>query len=375
MTREQAQAELRQTGENLVDATIETLEQRFQQRDEADAQAVRTVRNIVAQFGRDAVRELAATGTTKTLNSAQRVSTEALISLTGRPALLVKNHDIDYDQPQIGKWKTPLLLIKPYIPQIVQSVGRIELQGEHVGTGFLVADDLVMTNRHVLEEIAAPFPTSTNPKRWLLANQGVAIDFLRETGSQETLRFAVTEAVFSGPTPTNDTEYVEFTDLDMAILRIEKINAAGQKPPPPLQCLKGDLTLHGSKDALVVGYPARPVDLPVDAYGHIRQEVIDALMRIYGLRYGVKYLSPGEVTTQIGALDGDAEKWVFGHDCTTLGGNSGSCVIRYGPKPAIIGLHFAGELEHSNYAHGLQRIVESKRLPSALAERLTWVEE
>lgn len=374
LTREAAQSELRQNGKTLVDRVLADLDESGKRSGE-EAEAAKTLHGLIDSHGRTAIMTLANKGTVKSLSTVQRVSTEALVKLTGRPALLVKVGDIDYDDSQIGNWQTSLLMLRNQIPELVKSVGRIEVQGEHVGTGFLIADDLVMTNRHVLEEIAAPLPTRVKQKSWVLAKEGVAIDFLREHGSQQTLRFAVTEVLFSGPTPTNDTEYVDFTDLDMAILRIATTNAAGQKPPPKLPCLKGDLSSHGSKDVIVIGYPAAPVTLPIDAEGHVRQDVIDALMRIYRLRYGVKYLSPGEVSSPLGGLASDTEKWVFGHDCTTLGGNSGSCVIRYGPTPAIIGLHFAGEFERSNYAHGLRRIVEKGDIPADLLKDVNWVQE
>jgi serine protease len=107
----------------------------------------------------------------------------------------------------------------------------------------------------------------------------------------------------------------------------------------------------------------------------VRQDVIDALMRVYKLRYGVKYLSPGEVSTLPGEVAGDPRGWIFAHDATTLGGNSGSCVVRYGPRPGVIGLHFAGSFERANYAHATTKVVSGGHLPLTVQEQLTWIEE
>jgi serine protease len=374
MSYEQARMEVTQKGDDLVAGALRALTS-VTQATGSEADAAGVIYGVLAQHARDALAILSKTRTTRGLSSSQRVSVEALIKLTGRPALRVKKGDIHYGDPQIGTWREPLTLIQRDIPRLVASVGRIDLDGMHVGTGFVVAPSLVMTNRHVLEAIAVPLPGKVSPKSWALAQQGVTIDFLCEHGSARSLLFAVTGVAYAGPTPTNDKDYVDFSNLDLALLSIESTAGAAVAPPPPLPLLAGEIGSHTSQDVLVIGYPGRPAQLPVDAEGQTRQDVVDALVRIFGLRYGVKYLSPGAITRQPGSVGGDRRGWVFAHDATTLGGNSGSCVIRYGPKPAIVGLHFAGQLEQANYAHALQRVVGGKYLPPALASRFTWLEE
>jgi hypothetical protein len=218
-------------------------------------------------------------------------------------------------------------------------------------------------------------PSAFNPSNWVLAQPNITIDFKREQSSADALKFAITEVVFAGPTPTNDTEEVEFTDLDLAILRIAPQSLDGKPPPNPLSFLKGALNSHLNSELMVIGYPARPNFLPTDAAGQVRQDVADALMRIYGLRYGVKYLSPGKVIAQPGEVPMDPQQWVFNHDATTLPGNSGSCVIRYGPELAVIGLHFAGVFEEANHAHAMARLVDGQHLPANLSGAFNWVEE
>ncbi|MDH3638387.1 MAG: DNA/RNA non-specific endonuclease, partial [Gammaproteobacteria bacterium] len=57
----------------------------------------------------------------------------------------------------------------------------------------------------------------------------------------------------------------------------------------------------------------------------------------------VKRLSPGRVSGI------NAESFIFSHDCTTLGGNSGSALIRPATGEAV-GLHFSGSFLDNNFA-------------------------
>ena len=80
----------------------------------------------------------------------------------------------------------------------------------------------------------------------------------------------------------------------------------------------------------VVGYPA--LDPRND------RQVQDA---IFGGVYGVKRFQPGEVMAAKAAF--------INHDCSTLGGNSGSVVVEFESGRAV-GLHFMGEYERENFA-------------------------
>lgn len=376
MSAAEAAAVLEKSSERVFAAASERLAKCLDNGNPA-ASAARSLQLLLDEHGRPALVALvsaSATGT-NSLSAPQRASLEALIKLTGRPSLRVKNDRIDFNDPDIGPWREPLLLLREKIPHIVRSVGRIDVGAVHVGTGFLIADDLVMTNRHVLEALVTPSHTITSPKGWLLSQQGVTIDFRRESASPSSPRFNVIGVEFAGPIPTNGVVSVDFANLDLAVLRIAKTDSAGQPPPPPLSFLKGELSSHASQQVLVVGFPAPPAPPPLDGKGHPRQDVIDALKRIYNSSYGVKYLSPGEVSALPGTIAEDVKQWVFSHDATTLGGNSGSCVVRYGPRPGVIGLHFAGSFERANYAHALTRVVSGGQLPTALQERLHWIGE
>ncbi|MEO1159714.1 MAG: phospholipase D-like domain-containing protein, partial [Pseudomonadota bacterium] len=76
------------------------------------------------------------------------------------------------------------------------------------------------------------------------------------------------------------------------------------------------------------------------APGHIIRDQ-DLMDRIYGKTYDIKRIAPG-------LMDDDSRGWAT-HDCTTLGGKSGSPVIDVGTGK-VVALHFAGLYLIENYA-------------------------
>jgi endonuclease G len=81
--------------------------------------------------------------------------------------------------------------------------------------------------------------------------------------------------------------------------------------------------------------------------------------RIFGNIYDVKRLAPGQVMQVSGGQD------LFAHDCTTLGGNSGSVVCDLETGQAV-GLHFSGREEYANYA--VSAPIVKARLESVLGK-------
>ena len=80
--------------------------------------------------------------------------------------------------------------------------------------------------------------------------------------------------------------------------------------------------------------------------------------QIYGQMYDFKRLAPGEVTS--------VESGRILHNCTTLGGNSGSAVIDLASGRAL-GLHFSGRFLETNYA--VRADVVAQRLASLREEQ------
>ncbi|MFX0065605.1 MAG: hypothetical protein ACFFC7_25820 [Candidatus Hermodarchaeota archaeon] len=67
----------------------------------------------------------------------------------------MQNDTFDMEEVNSPEWRNRLQRYKDKIEQTVPSVGRIEITGHHdfewVGTGFLVAPRIVLTNRHVAQ--------------------------------------------------------------------------------------------------------------------------------------------------------------------------------------------------------------------------------
>lgn len=313
------------------------------------------------------IDQLHARGSDAALSLEQRVGLEALVKLTERPALAIIDRDglqtleMDLRDPtpaqlaDLGEFQGLLLPGLASIEQRLPSIGRIDADGRHSGTGFVVGEGLIMTNRHVAETIAAPLPRAINPERWLLTREA-SIDF-SPLASDATRRFRIAEVVFAGPNPIL-RQLFNPADLDLALLRVETTNAAGTALPPAMPLAQAALDLH-NPNLIVCGYPAAPQQFPTRD-GRLRMDVVNRLQEIFGLRYGRKYLSPGCATQKVGAI-------AFGHDATTLPGNSGSCVMLLGEGIRVCGLHFAGSWLETNYAHSLSAVRDMAPLGA-----LTW---
>ncbi|CAH0137356.1 Subtilisin E [Arthrobacter sp. Bi26] len=278
----------------------------------------------------------------------EQTALEALVQLKGRPSLRVGDDGVDPNDPELGEWAGAILL-QPALPQVQRSVGRIDTASRtHAGTGFVVGDGLVMTNRHVLEELAFPTPRRSRPSGWVL-NGRPTINFSPK-GVDPSRSFRILEVVFSGP---DATDRIDLTHLDLAVLRVESVSAGGAALPPPLRLSDTPVVGEGAK-LFVIGYPALPTVLPGDKVGERRIDVVRRLAQIYDMKFGVRYLSPGLVMqTPTQLLPDSPRPWVFTHDATSLGGNSGSCVLSFNHQLDVAGLHFAGDWLRANYAHAI----------------------
>jgi hypothetical protein len=281
---------------------------------------------------------------------------EALVRTKGRPALLVQNGTFDPDDPEIDEyWADALAVAGPRIPEVIRSVGRIELDGQHTGTGLLVAPALLMTNRHVLEALVLD-PSGAGG--WEFAGR-VEVDFKAELGAHERFAFRITGVAFAGPAQIGET--VDLRKLDLALLTVDERNAQNAALPLPLPLVSNSGAAQGRRDLAIVGYPAKPSRLPRSADGRIEPEVLAALERIFRFQYEVKRLALGRVDRRLGTVAGDAEPaWALGHDATTLGGNSGSPVAMLqsdedGRLP-VLALHMGGQWLLQNYAHVLAAV-------------------
>lgn len=207
-------------------------------------------------------------------------------------------------------------------------VGRIDVNHfpglEYVGTGWFVAEDVVVTNRHVASLIAE--------------HDGRRFSFSRGVGGRQMEASLCTAHEFDDLRPDqgrifeiSDVLYIEPSSLpnDIAFLKVRRRTDGTSKSYIDI----ADANVDPNTAVLVVGYPARASKRVIPD---------QALMKeLYRDRFDVKRAAPGFT---MGSNDGTTR-----HDCTTLGGNSGSVVLDLKSGRAV-GLHFAGLYQESNFA-------------------------
>lgn len=198
------------------------------------------------------------------------------------------------------------------VKDVLYSIGRVDKStGGPVGTGFLVAPDLLVTNRHVLAELSHGTE--------LLEEGQAVVRFKQELGSRDP-RTATAE-VFSvaGVHPT----------MDMALLRVATVEPREAVP-------LGEQDATEDEAVAAIGYPFDdPTRNPL---------FTDA---IFQGRFGVKRAALGEVM-ELGADS------LF-HDCSTLGGNSGSPIFSL-DTAHVVGVHFSGFFMYRNEAVALRHL-------------------
>lgn len=271
----------------------------------------------------------------------QDLEQEAIILRRRRPVLAIRKGMavLEFkDEADVPLWKTRLESAARVLGEAIPSVGRIELTGNPdfswVGTGWLVNPRYLVTNRHVAEEFARNegdgFVMQSGPDGEMAAS----IDMLQEIGRNDTQVFLVKGVSYIEPRP----------GLDLAFLEVEQIDGTIAKPI----ILS---TTAPTKNPLVatIGYPAFDSRIPEP----------DLMKQIYGDVFDKKRLAPGAIT------DVDQDRVL--HNCTTLGGNSGSVVVDLKSGEAL-GLHFSGSFLRTNFAVRADRVKE--RLDALLAGTL-----
>ena len=247
--------------------------------------------------------------------------TEAIIIPDLRPAIDVVGGDFTIDHPAWPDYAAGTPAHARFV-NAMPCVGRIELPGNPSipfgGTGFVVGDGLLMTNRHVALLFAQGLGT-----RALRLIQGIdpGIDFLREVGGPEgvVLQFRAVRMIHPY--------------WDLALIEVDGLDGVG-----PLTLGTVEPSSTAPRRMAVIGYPAFDPRNRTDVQNQVFRSV-----------YNVKRLLPG-------LLNGRRTVDSFGkpvssacHDSSTLGGNSGS-VLLDAETGKVVGLHFAGLYKDSNFA-------------------------
>ena len=258
--------------------------------------------------------------------AAVRSALETIVQKKGRPVLTVRRNDLTFKATDIGSkvWKSRLKAAREGLRRAIPSVGRIEVANDPsytwLGTAWLVSEDLVVTNRHIAVMFAHGrgdrfvFRTSSGSTKPMTTS----IDFLQEDGEPARRVLRLGEILYIEPEP----------GPDLAFLRIDRQSGKSDLPGPiPLRMEAPEK----NQFIAAIGYPARDSRVPDQ----------DLVSRIFGNIYDKKRLAPGALTK--------VDEEILLHDCSTLGGNSGSVLIDLDSGEAV-GLHWAGLYLQANYA-------------------------
>lgn len=263
---------------------------------------------------------------------------ETIVLRTGRPVLAVIGDEAQlvFPDSESDVWKSRLQEASVPLAKAARAVGRIEVEGHDLawlGTGWLVRTDVVVTNRHVAAEFARNDGASFVFRQGISgAQMSASIDFLEEIGSLQERTFRLKGIL-----------HIEDPDgPDVAFLHVAPTRKILPSP------IRLSTQAEGNELVAVIGYPARDSRIP-------DQELMD---KIFGNVYDKKRLAPGQL------IGSDATS--VRHDCSTLGGNSGSVVLSLETGEAV-GLHFAGRFLRSNFA--VPSTIVAERLEKVLNGR------
>jgi endonuclease G, mitochondrial len=261
---------------------------------------------------------------------------EAIVLAELRPAFFVTASGIDRTDAIEAD---PVLLAtitanEAVLARTCKGVGRVDLAHHptmpYAGTGFLIDDTLVVTNRHVALVFAERLRSGYRFRKGRFdTDMEARLDYHRFLGDASRLRAEVVEVLYIARDDEPDFALVRVTALPEA----HTLELLGRRP-----------TLDRGDPIAVIGYPAE------DGVRNDR-----ALMdEVFRGQYEVKRFAPGFLTDRT-----DDGLTLMG-DYSSLGGNSGSPLISLADG-ACHGLHFAGRFMENNYAVAADVIEAARR--------------
>jgi len=253
----------------------------------------------------------------------QTDSEEAVILKVGRPSLRIFHNEAEliFEESESEVWEKRLQAAKVPLSPVIPAVGRIEVVNhpiyEWCGTGWLVYDDIVVTNRHVAELFSryngSDFVFKTGIDGQLISS---SIDLLQEYRNEEKKILKVVKIIHIEPDPGPDIAFFKVKAVDTSL-------------PTYIPLYSGEIM--PDMNVAVISYPAKDSRMP-DA----------ALMdKIFGEGLNKKRLAPGKITSVSATL--------INHNCSTLGGSSGGVIVDLKSGKAVA-LHFGGRFLETNYA-------------------------
>jgi hypothetical protein len=279
----------------------------------------------------DTARAALAKGPAQKLSKEDLSALELIVQTVGRPALRYRDGKVETPPNRLGdnsRWFVLVAQERENIDRLSRSIGRVACaNGSAVpvlGTGWRIGPDLIVTNRHVAASLV--LDRHAPPETWKVdPNKQSYVDFAYTDETAGSQSFKLGELLFCA----------KGDDLDIAILKVIPGNTALPSAIP----IDWSPSALGQQLAATENSPAKFQGEEIYAVGHpYRPSANDQIREVFGSADGRKRWSPGLVTGV------DSNRPILLHDCSTLGGNSGSCVIVVGPTGhTAVGLHFGGK--------------------------------
>jgi V8-like Glu-specific endopeptidase len=272
------------------------------------------------------------------LSADETKALHAFVHLLARPALRVVNGAVQAIPQSWDRLKTA----HESVLRRIRGVGRIDTNVRgHVGTGWFVAENMLLTNRHVVGGLCGLNPHS-DPK-WLDKLPAAAVKtnkLWNEDPSQRPVwdpAEAPSAASTAVGTITKIRAFHKF--LDMGLLEVtgvanSKDLVLRMQAAPPAALAKHDVYL--------AGYPG--VTPP-----HGVSFEVAKLLFPDAASSGLKRVSPGQLVKLLDDMPIADNKPRESHDGSTLGGSSGSPVINF-DNHRVVALHYAGQYGLENYS-------------------------
>ena len=284
---------------------------------------------------------------------------EAIVRTDGsRPSFLIREGRVDKQSSPLGAWEPHLDADANDLDKLISCVGRIDdpsIPEGFQGTGFLIQENLIVTNRHVLQGIGWK-----DGDDWALKPE-LKIDFGHEFRGRESVTPRNLRGVaFAGAQPIDTGSSADHAKLDLALIEL----APAEHAVHTVLALdvSRDWAGENAPDIYTIGYPNKA---PFGAYPP------PLIEQLFQQTWGKKRLAPGSVMRS----QRSTEAWTVAHDATTLFGNSGSVIVVAGRAIIAAGLHYGGSKNEpaENWGHILGLALEAadargKKLKDAFAE-------
>ncbi|MEP7008125.1 MAG: DNA/RNA non-specific endonuclease [Sphingomonas bacterium] len=254
----------------------------------------------------------------RSLEAHEQFALEAIIIPDQRPVLDVREgNSFSTDHPL---WQDLMAeRAQQNLKNALPAIGRVELVGHpslpYGGTGFIVGNGLLMTNRHVAEIFAYGLGRQGLTFK---PGEGAGIDFERRAdGGSFLLKIGSVRMIHPY--------------WDMALLAVEGL-------PSTIMPLRLRATApEGQPRIAAIGYPAfDPRNDP------------DVQARVFHNVYNVKRIMPGLLTGWADVASFGKTVHARTHDSSTTGGASGSAVIDL-DSGEVLALHFGGVYLDTNF--------------------------